>query len=90
MDKSLSLQGIKGCFIGSDFTFPQSKNMQEILLCNCVQETRDVGALRFQEFKPINYNVQRALINSEDDPVEEGNQIDEHVMQLVFTNFKET
>ena len=55
-NKSLDITGLKGVFMGSDFSFCQSKKMQDMILSNCLQANRDVY-LRFHDYTGIDYNI---------------------------------
>lgn len=64
--KSLSLSGIKGTFIGTDYNFCFSKQMQETILGNCLQDNVPVY-LDFSNYRDMDNRILRMLDQSSSD-----------------------
>lgn len=57
---------------------------------NCVEINKDIY-LKFLEYKPIDYNIQRLLnSNGENaDLINDQNEIDAHVIEIAFNSFQQ-
>lgn len=88
----IKLDNLKAEFIGSDYNFPLSAKLQTLVFTNCLDTDRDVY-LRFSEFKQIDYQIQ-ILLNSnglDQGTAQNGvNELDQHIMHLVYKGFRST
>jgi hypothetical protein len=80
---------VSGSFIGSDYNFIYSSNLRKIILDNCLEENKSVY-MKFQDYKNIDYRIQRLLANNGLDSESGNRNIDEddtNIHQIVYQNF---
>ena len=89
--KTLSLQGVKAIFMGSDYNFIFSPEMQSKVLRNCIDDNRSTY-MRFSEYKPVDWRIQRMLATNgrEQDDSGNMNEIDNHIHEIVYQSFRDS
>lgn len=55
-NQPLSLKGVSGKFIGSDYNFIYSSHLRQIVLSNCIEENKSVY-MKFQDYKSIDFRI---------------------------------
>ena len=83
--KSLSLLGIKGTFIGTDYNFCFSKPMQEIILGNCLDENVPVY-LEFDNYRDMDNRILRMLEQNGSDQ-ELDQDVNRQFHQVIYNDF---
>mmetsp|Transcript_33591 Transcript_33591/g.51688 ORF Transcript_33591/g.51688 Transcript_33591/m.51688 type:complete len:164 (+) Transcript_33591:1441-1932(+) len=61
-EQTLSLSGVKACFIGSDYNFQFSSALRQKVFENCLDDNKN--EMRFKEHRGVDLRVQRMLLNN--------------------------
>lgn len=74
--------------MGSDYNFIFSSSMRDKVYDNCLEDNRSTY-MRFQEYRPIDYRIQRMLATNgrEQDNAGDINDIDNHIHEVVYRSF---